>query len=171
MHEALLGGRRLDVLLRRNLNNDSSTKDTSYAGFDFCWENGVLVQVNLLRLCGIGVRLVFGKQVPSKGSFQVQFHLVPVDDPYSKRLPVPRAWRPRRIYFERIGSRATLHLANGFCTDVYFDEKDDPRVVEWVGLRDLSPGQRQWADLLAICDQVSSSESDLVVPVESSTSN
>ena len=140
--------------MRRNSCNDSSTEDANYTGFDFYWEDGQPAQVNLACLCGIGVSLVFGEDVPSEGLYRVQFYLVPVDNPYGPRLAVPRKLKPRRIYFERQGPAAILHLANGFPTDVSFGDDDDPRVIRWVGSSDLMHGQRQWMDLLALFDGV-----------------
>ena len=87
----------------------------------------------------------------------MQFYLVPRENRLAPRLAVPRTLKPRRIYFERQGAAAALHLSNGFCTDVVFHQDDDPQIVNWVGLDQLSDGQQQWFDLLAIYDGESSS--------------
>jgi hypothetical protein len=150
MLDALRDGRKIDVLLRRNTSNDHATEGARYTGFDICWEDGLPAQVNLARLCGIGVRQVFGDQVPQVGSFRVQYYLIPIDDRSAPRLAVPRSLKPRRVYFERQGPMAALHLANGFCTDIVFHQDDDPRILHWVGLPQLSHGQQQWVDIVAI---------------------
>jgi hypothetical protein len=152
IYDALQHGRNLDVLLRRNSLNDGSSEDATYTGFDICWEDGQPAQVNLSRMCGIAIRQIFGDQVPHAGSYRVQFFLVPVDDPCSPRLAVPRSLKPRRVYFERQGPTVALHLANGFRTDVVFHEDDDPRMLRWVGLQQLSHGEKQWVDMLALCN-------------------
>jgi len=150
MHEALRHGRKIDVLLRRNTHNDSTSKDAEYTGFDICWEDGQPAQVNMARLCGIAIRQIFGDQIPPAGSYRVQYYLVPIGDRSAPRLAVPRSLKPRRVYFERQGSIAALHLANGFCTEIKFHQDDDPRMLRWVGLPQLSQGQQKWADIVAI---------------------
>ena len=149
-YEALRHGRRIDVLLRRNARNDAASEDATYTGFDICWEDGQPAQLNLSRLCGIAVRQIFGDQVPDSGSHRAQFHLVPVENGCAPRLAVPRSLKPRRVYFERQGPSAALHLANGFRTDVEFHQDDDPRMVRWVGLSQLSHGVPQWVDMVAL---------------------
>lgn len=150
MYEALQNGRKIDVLLRRNSRNDDTSEDAAYTGFDICWENGQPAQVNLARLCGIAVHQIFHNQIPHEGSFHVQFYLVPVENRGAPRLAVPRSLKPRRVYIERQGPVAALHLANGFCTDIIFHQDDDPRMLRWIGLMQLSDGQQQWADMVAL---------------------
>ncbi len=150
MYEALRHGRKIDVLLRRNTRNDGTSEDATYTGFDIYWEDGQPAQVNLARLCGIAIHQIFGGQIPLAGSFRVQFYLVPVDDRCAPRLAVPRSLKPRRVYFERQGPMVALHLANGFCTDIVFHQDDDPRMLRWVGLTQLSHGQQQWVDMVAL---------------------
>ena len=150
MFEALRHGRYIDVLLRRNSRNDGSSEDARYTGFDIFWEDGQPAQVNLVRMCGIAVRQIFGDRVPHTGSFRVRFYLVPVGDPCTGRLAVPRSLKPRRVYFERQGATIALHLANGFCTDIVFHQDEDPRMLRWVGFNQLSHGQQQWVDMLAL---------------------
>jgi hypothetical protein len=150
IHEALQTGRKIDVLLRRNSQNDGTSEDATYSGFDICWEDGQPAQVNLTRLCGIAVHQIFGDRAPHAGSFRVQFYLVPVDNRSAPRLAVPRSLKPRRVYFERQGPIAALHLANGFCTDIIFHQDDDPRMLRWIGLTQLANGQQQWADMVAL---------------------
>jgi hypothetical protein len=150
MYEALQNGRKIDVLLRRNSRNDDTSEDATYTGFDICWENGQPAQVNLARLCGIAVHQIFHNQIPHEGSFHVQFYLVPVENRGAPRLAVPRSLKPRRVYIERQGPVAALHLANGFCTDIIFHQDDDPRMLHWIGLTQLSDGQQQWADMVAL---------------------
>lgn len=150
LYEALRRGRKIDVLLRRNTRNDGTSEDATYTGFDICWEDGQPAQLNLARLCGIAVRQIFGNQIPDPGSHRVQFHLVPVENCCAPRLEVPRSLKPRRVYFERQGPSAALHLANGFRTDVVFHQDDDPRMVRWVGLTQLSHGLQQWVDMVAL---------------------
>lgn len=149
-HEALRHGRKIDLLLRRNSSNDSTTGDVKYTGFDICWEDGQPVQMNLARLCGVGVSQIFGDQIPQAGSFCVRYYLVPVENRAAPRLAVPRSLKPRRVYFERQGPLAALHLANGFCTDIAFHQNDDPRILQWVGLPQMSQGQQQWADVVVL---------------------
>lgn len=154
--EALRHGRKIDVLLRRNTRNDGTAGAVSYTGFDICWEDGQPAQVNLSRLCGIAIHQIFGDRIPQADSFRVQFHRVPVDKRSAPRLAVPRSMKPRRVYFERQGPVAALHLANGFCTDIAFHQDDDPRMLDWIGFTQLSEGQQQWADLVALYDGDSS---------------
>lgn len=148
--EALRRGRRIDILLRRNALNDGASDDAQYTGFDICWEDGRPAQINLARLCGIAVRQIFGNQNPCAGSYLVHYFLVPIDDPCAPRLELPRSVKPRRLYLMRQGSKATLHLANGYCTDIVFYQDDDPRMLRWIGFDQLPPGQPQWVDIVAI---------------------
>jgi hypothetical protein len=63
------------------------------------------------------------------------------------RLP---GHRVRRFYLERQGDVGRLHFLNGTPTDVVFHaDRDDPRVVRWIGLEPLADGGQQWLDLAA----------------------
>jgi hypothetical protein len=135
--------------LRRNTHNDGACDNATYTGFDIFWEDGRPVQTSMARMCGIAVRHIFGHQIPSGDLFPVQFHIVPQENPYSPRLALPRRFKPRRVYFQRLGPTAVLHLANGYRTDVVFHEEDDPRMLQWVGLAALADGEQQWVDLVA----------------------
>src|SRR5262249_47201612 len=63
------------------------------------------------------------------------------------RLPGARV---RRFYVERHGREGRIHFMDGTPTAIVFDlQRDEPRVLQWVGLPGLRDGERQWFDLAA----------------------
>ncbi|MCS7046147.1 MAG: hypothetical protein NZO58_07310 [Gemmataceae bacterium] len=59
--------------------------------------------------------------------------------------------RVRRFYIQRHGDRGRLHFMDGTPTIAEFQlGRDDPRVLQWLGLADVADGGRQWLDLAAV---------------------
>ncbi len=74
------------------------------------------------------------------------FHLSGPDDKFT-RLP---GHRVRRFYIERRGRQGVLHFFDGTPTAVVLEVgRDEPRVLQWVGLTALRDGEQQWFDLAA----------------------
>jgi hypothetical protein len=58
--------------------------------------------------------------------------------------------RVRRFFLERQGRVGRLHFMNGTPTETVFHlDRDDPQILNWIGLPDLIDGERQWLDLVA----------------------
>jgi hypothetical protein len=63
------------------------------------------------------------------------------------RLP---GHRVRRFSIRREGRQGRLHFLDGTPTTVVFDlDRDEARVLHWIGLPALRDGERQWFDLAA----------------------
>ena len=79
----------------------------------------------------------------------VEILCFPIDDPDRPitRLPGRRA---RRFFLHRSGPHGRLHFVDGTATAVDFViGRDEPRVVEWIGLPDVPDNARLCLDLAA----------------------
>ncbi len=154
MHEVLKASRKVEVLLRRNGHNDSVGEGICYKGFDICWDENQMVDVKFGRFCKIGMRTIFGRQMPLGDSFWVQFHFVPRNDRLDPRPRLPWPVKSLRMYLERRGEVARMYLSNGEPTEMVFGPDDDYRIQEWIGFSQIKDGERQWFDLVALCEGV-----------------
>ena len=58
--------------------------------------------------------------------------------------------RVRRFFLERKDRLGRLYFMNGTATETVFDlDRDDPQILDWIGLTLLDDGDRQWLDLVA----------------------
>ncbi len=82
--------RSVNLLLKRNKDNDTEKEDIKYSGFDICWPDGSPTQVNFGRFCQVGIRTIFGKTPFLDQDYEVVFQFRPVekDDP-SPIFPKP----------------------------------------------------------------------------------
>jgi hypothetical protein len=142
--------RTLTVLFRRDARRDSLLGKISYEGYQILWPDGRPVTVGIEGFCLRGQRLLgLGRCLagfPERLVDLLCFPLGGIKDPLT-RLPGSRV---RRLFLERRGSHGRLHFLDGTPTALLFDlARDEPAVLDWIGLSALEDGQRQWLDLAA----------------------
>jgi hypothetical protein len=139
------------ALFRRNPVSDGQKERINYEGYRIHWENGDPASLGLERFCQLGCRLLgLGRKMRDKNEQLVELGVHPVDSLESPITPVEKGTRCRRFYLERQSALGRLYFFNGSETEIVFDlERDDPRVLEWLGLPDVADGSRLWLDLSA----------------------
>lgn len=143
--------RSLTVLFRRDPSLDRNTEAIHFEGYNVFWPDGSPVAVGLDAFCKHGQRLLgLGKHLAGCRERLVSLVYLPlagIDDDLN-RVP---GGRVRRFFIERQGAIGRVHFMNGTPTAVTFDlDRDEQRVLHWVGLPNLQDGERQWFDLAAV---------------------
>jgi hypothetical protein len=142
--------RTLSVLFRRDPRRDHSHDAVAFQGYQMFWLDGRAIPVGIEGFCLHGQRLLgLGRQMaglPERLIELVCYPLAGIEEPLT-RSPGSRV---RRLFLERSGSHGRLHFLDGTPTAIDFDlARDEPAVLEWIGLPALGDGQRQWLDLAA----------------------
>ena len=142
--------RTLTLLFRRDPQRDHRHGAVAYQGYQVLWPDGRALAVGVEGFCRHGQRLLgLGRQLeglPERLIEQLCYPLAGAEGPLT-RSPGSRV---RRLFLERSGGRGRLHFLDGTPTAVVFDlARDEPAVLDWVGLAALGDGQRQWLDLAA----------------------
>jgi hypothetical protein len=106
--------------------------------------------VDLDAFCERGQRLLgLGRALQGCVEREIElvcFPLLGRDDPFT-RLPYHRV---RRFCLRRQGDVGRLHFLDGTPTESAFHaDRDDPRVLHWIGLEGLLDGGQEWLDLAA----------------------
>jgi hypothetical protein len=140
--------RALTVLFRRDPSRDRRDGPIPFEGYAICWPDGTPVAVGLEAFCLHGQRLLsLGRHLAGRVERLLELICVPLrgreDD--LTRLP---GHRVRRFCLRRQGACGRLHFLDGTPTEAVFHAgHDDPRVLDWIGLPGLSPGEGRWLDL------------------------
>jgi hypothetical protein len=142
--------RTLQVLFRRDPSRDRQRGHVHYEGYQLLWPDGSPGDVGLDAFCERGQRLLgLGRALNGCAERLIELVCVPLrgrDDPLT-RLP---GHRVRRFCLQRQGDVGRLHFLDGTPTDVAFHaDRDDPRVLHWIGLEALGDGDGGWLDLAA----------------------
>jgi hypothetical protein len=138
----------LTVLFRRDPSRDRRDGPVPFEGYEICWPDGTPVAVGLEAFCLHGQRLLgLGRHLAGRVERLLELICVPLlgreDD--LTRLP---GHRVRRFCLRRQGACGRLHFLDGTPTEAVFHAgHDDPRVLDWIGLPALSPGEGRWLDL------------------------
>jgi hypothetical protein len=142
--------RILTILFRRDPSRDRHQGRVHYEGYQICWPDGRDVALGLDAFCRHGQRLfALGRWLAGRREQLMDLLCFPLagreDD--LTRLP---GHRVRRFFLERRGTTGRIHFLDGTPTEAVFDlDRDDPRVLHWLGLPPLAEGQQQWFDLAA----------------------
>lgn len=145
-------GRILTLLFERDTSVDHEKGTIQYSGFRFYWPNGQPVRTALDKFCQRGVRFLFGRKGLEGTGRLLSLVCLPIDGMDAPLPELPPGIRSRRFFLLRIGQQGILHFFNGTPTDVVFEVgKDDPTVLEWIGLTQaLADNARAWFDLVAL---------------------
>lgn len=139
--------RTIRMLFRRDPTRDGELNNVAMAGFELLWPDRRPVHFGLGNFCRQSQRILRIEHLVSpteeRAMEWVQFPLHSCEEPMT-RLPGVRV---RRFVIRRKGNVGRLHLVNGQPTEVTFEiGRDEPRVVDWVGLSRLRDGEELWFD-------------------------
>jgi hypothetical protein len=142
--------RTLRVLFKRDPARDRQEGRIPFEGYEVLWPDGRPLSVGFDAFCKQGQRLLgLGRHLagcPERLVDMTCFPLAGRDDDLT-RLP---GHRVRRFCLCRTGSKGQLHFLDGTPTAVVLDlERDEPRVLHWIGLPALRDGDCEWMDLAA----------------------
>src|SRR5262245_36182830 len=142
--------RKLTVLFRRDPARDRRENKIDYEGYEVLWPDGQPLGVGFDAFCKHGQRLFsLGRHMAGRRERFMDVLCFPLggrDDDLT-RLPGARV---RRFYVERRGRQGRIPLMDGTPAAIVFDlQRDEPRVLQWVGLPGLHDGERQRFDLAA----------------------
>jgi hypothetical protein len=142
--------RALTVVFRRDPSRDRHNGRIHYEGYELLWPDGTPVAVGLEAFCLHGRRLLgLGRHLSGRPECLLELICFPLrsrDDDLT-RLP---GHRVRRFCLLRQGPCGRLHFLDGTPTEAVFDaSRDEPRVLDWIGLPALASGEGRWLDLAA----------------------
>jgi hypothetical protein len=142
--------RTLTLLFRRDPRRGRRHGAVAYQGYQVLWPDGRAVAVGAEGFCRHGQRLLGqARQMAGLPERLVELLCYPLAGAEGPLTRSPGS-RVRRLFLERSGSHGRLHFLDGTPTAVVFDlARDEPAVLDWVGLAALGDGQRQWLDLAA----------------------
>ncbi len=144
--------RTITVRFQRDATRDRCREGRFFAGYRMLWPDGREVNVGLEAFCRYGERLLgLDQHLAGASDGLIDVLCFPIADPAAPatRLPGRRA-RTRRFFLERVGTRGRLHFIDGTPTELDFVMgRDEPGVVEWIGLAGALDGSRVCVDLAA----------------------
>jgi hypothetical protein len=143
--------RTITLLFRRDPSRDRQNENCQFEGYEPLWPDGRPVAVGLDAFCKHGQRLLgLGKHLAGCQEKLVRLICMPLSgrDADLNRIP---GHRVRRFYLLREGQGGRLHFMDGTPTTATFDlGRDEPNVLNWVGLPTLADGEILWIDLAAM---------------------
>jgi hypothetical protein len=151
--------RSVKVLFQRDVTKDLLSGKMFFEGYKLVWPDGRPVGYGVNAFCAYGQRL-FGLGRYLKGSTErfVELICYPIANRDQDMTKLP-GHRVRRFYLLRQGSLGTVHFMDGTPSAAVFDlNRDEPQVLQWIGLSSLGDGEQQWLDVAArLCDVAPSS--------------
>jgi hypothetical protein len=143
--------RTITLLFRRDPSRDRQNESCHFEGYEPLWPDGRPVAVGLDAFCKHGQRLLgLGKHLAGCQEKLVRLICMPLTgrDADLNRIP---GHRVRRFFLLREGQGGRLHFMDGTPTTATFDlGRDEPNVLDWVGLPSLADGEILWFDLAAM---------------------
>lgn len=142
--------RILTLLFRRDPSRDRQDDKVHFEGYQGFWPDGRQVEVGLDAFCKHGQRLLgLGKHLQGCREKYIQMVYFPLRDRDDDLNRIP-GHRVRRFFIERTGELGRIHFMDGTPTTIVFDvNRDEPQLLDWLGILDLSDGERAWFDLAA----------------------
>ena len=144
-----LPGRKMALVFRRNESKDERIGGIEYTGYDLYWPSGSKVQgLAFDRFCKIGVRYILGRDKPEVAAVDVYFVPLAGRDDVLPRIPGARL---RVLCLDRKDTQLQIFLSDDTPTDIVFDlERDEERMLAWLGARQVADGGRQWFGFYAL---------------------
>ena len=131
--------RTLTLLFRRDPSRDRQSDVADFAGYQILWPDGKPVAIGLDAFCKHGQRL-----------FGLGKRLAGCPEKLIKMVCFPLEGREDDLNIERTGRSGRIHFMDGTPTTATFElDRDEPKVLDWLGLSTLNDGERQWFDLAA----------------------
>jgi len=144
----LLVSRTVTVIFRRDPSRDRQGEQRQYQGYQLLWQDGQPATVGLDSFCRHGLRFLgLNRYLGHRHEAVIELQCVslPGRDAPLTRLP---GCRTRRFFLKRAGLEGRLHFLDGTPTATTFQlDRDEARVLDWVGLSSLADGACQWLDL------------------------
>jgi hypothetical protein len=142
--------RSLRVLFRRDPSRDRQDQQIHFEGYEFLWPDGRPVTLGLDAFCKHGQRLLgLGRHLRGASERLVDLLCFPLADGEAPITKLP-GHRVRRFALRRHGRQGRLYFLDGTPTAVVLDlDRDETRVLNWIGLPGLLDGESQWFDLAA----------------------
>jgi hypothetical protein len=142
--------RSLKVLFRRDPSRDRQTERIAFEGYELIWPDATPVGVSVDALCMHGQRLLgLGRHLRGRTELLVELLCCPLCGIEDDITRIAGA-RVRRLYLERTGSLGRVHFLDGTPTTITFDlERDEWKVLQWIGMDTLCDGGQSWFDLAA----------------------
>jgi hypothetical protein len=164
--------RSVKVLFQRDVTKDLLSGKMFFEGYKLMWPDGRPVGVGVNAFCSYGQRLLgLGRYLKGHSERFVELICYPITHRDQDMTKLP-GHRVRRFYLQRQGSRGTVHYMDGTPTAAVFDlNRDEPQVLQWIGLSNLRDGELQWLDVAArLCEgsptsvQTDAGDSKHIVP-------
>ena len=142
--------RALTLLFQRDPSRDRRSGPIRYEGYRVLWPDRRPVAVGLDAFCLHGQRLLgLGKHLAGRRERLIEVICFPLRDRDDDLVRIPGC-RVRRFFLERHGPLGRIHFLDGTPTDVAFElGRDEPSVLNWIGLPSVAEGGQQWFDLAA----------------------
>jgi hypothetical protein len=154
------GSRTITIVFRRDPSRDRREEQVQYQGYQLLWQDGHPVALGLDGFCRRGQRLLgLDHHLGNRPEARIQLQCVPLPQLEAPLTRLPGC-RVRRFLLKRAGLEGRLHFLNGSPTAAAFHlDRDEPRVLDWIGLPSLADGACQWVDLAARVVEADSSTS------------
>jgi hypothetical protein len=151
--------RTLTLLFRRDPSRDRHSDQVQFEGYQILWPDGAPVALGLDAFCKHGQRLLgLGKHLAGCREKLIKMVAFPLEGREDSLNRIP-GHRVRRFFIERQGNGGRIFFMDGTPTTLTFElDRDEPKVLHWLGLSSLSDGERQWLDIAA-------TEMETVLPV------
>jgi hypothetical protein len=143
--------RIITLLFRRDPSRDRLSDQCQFEGYRPLWPDGRPVALGVDALCKHGTRLLgLGKYLVGCDEKLVRLVCMPLSGREDNLNRIP-GHRVRRFYLLREGQGGRLHFMDGTPTTATFElGRDEPSVLNWLGLPGLADGEVQWFDLAAM---------------------
>src|SRR5437868_1635938 len=140
----------LTVLFRRDPTRDRENNNIRYEGYQALWPDGRPVTTGLDAFCMHGQRLLgLGRHLAGCRERLIELLFFPLSGRDDDLVRIP-GHRIRRFFLERQGQIGRIHFLDGTPTEIVFEaDRDEHRVLDWMGLAALAEGEQQWFDLAA----------------------
>ncbi len=146
----LLVARTITVIFRRDPSRDRRDGQVQYEGYHLLWQDGQTAGVGLDSFCRRGQRLLgLDRRLGNRPEALVELQCVALPEREAPLTRIPGC-RVRRLLLRRAGPEGRLHFLDGTPTATAFHlDRDESRVLEWIGLPSLADGDGKWIDLAA----------------------
>ena len=140
----------LMVLFRRDPSKDRTKGNIFFEGYEVLWPDGRNVMTGMDAFCKHGQRLLgLGRALAGCSERLIELICFPLrsrDDDLTRI----KGHRVRRFCLRRSGPVGRIHFLDGTPTETVFEVgRDEPRVLDWIGLPTIAEGGEQWMDLAA----------------------
>jgi hypothetical protein len=138
----------LTVTIRRRRGTEQASGDgPCFADYDIAWPDGQPVGTGLKRFCSFGSRLLLGRRYNGEAAW-VRLIVHPVAGREASLTRPGPTLRCRRLYALRSGDNIRLYFLDGTPTEAVFHASfDEQRVLRWLQVEHMQPGEPFWFDL------------------------